>query len=253
MDERETDKRLGELFERNAPDVNEPLLRERITGKLPRRRRRSRRARTARMVAVGFASIVLLGGVAFGAYRMVTYFQGGQTLVITDSTLAAGDTGPSGTGTANTSVLAGLVPVAGTATLERVKSEGTATQERHGDYASRVTGRELVFWVETSQPGVSGTLEITSDLDVRADCSADVRATWILSNDQGAWQCASSPGYLTADGAEQFGFGKAAGTGGYEGMTLYLQWHSTQEPDSAISGAESSGSILVTGWIQSAE
>jgi vancomycin resistance protein YoaR len=63
-------------------------------------KRKSRpRVRRARMMAVTFASLVLVAGAAYGAYRVVTHFQH-PMLLLTDSTepLATqpGDTGPSG-------------------------------------------------------------------------------------------------------------------------------------------------------------
>jgi hypothetical protein len=250
MDERETDKRLSDLFKRNAPYVDELLLRERINDRLPRRRRRSRRTRTARAVAVGFASVVLIGGAAFGAYELVTYLQGQPALVITDLTVQPGDTGPLGTGPAGTSVIAGLVPVVGTAVPGQVKSQGSAVRSGTG---TRVTGQVQEFLLDTSQPGISGTLEMTSELFVHADGSADVNATWVLTNNQGTWRCTSWLGYRTADGIEEFGYGSAPGDGGFAGLTLYLQWHSTKAPGASVTGAGATESITITGWIQPAE
>jgi hypothetical protein len=255
MDQRETDRLLGELFKRNAPYVQEAVLRERIEAKLPRRRRKSRRARTMRALAIGFASVILAGGLAFGAYRLATYLQDRPAMVITDWSLVPGDTAPPGPGETVPSAVARWMPVAGTADLDRVESEGVVTQTDREGYVSQVTGRVTVFSVEMSQPGVSGTLEITSDLGVRADGTADEAATWTLSNDQGVWQGDSWSGWRGVDGAEQFGFGQAVGTGGYEGLTLFLQWHSAVVPGAAGSGADAAsvGPVTLTGWILAAE
>jgi hypothetical protein len=244
-----TDRLLRELFKRNAPYVNESALRERIDERLPRGRggRRRRRAWPVRTVAVACASIVLAGGAAFGAYEVVTYLHGqGPSLVITDQTVPGGGKTPSAGNAAGTSAIAGLVPVMGTATLEQVKSEGTAVSS--GD-VTRLKGRVLVYRLDMSQSGISGTFEITIDLQRRAQ-GGDIWASWVLSNDQGTWECTSWVGTLSADGLEQFGYGGAFGTGAYEGLTLYLQWHSTQEPGSTALAAESG---TVTGWIESAE
>ena len=253
MDERETDRLLGELFKRNAPYVNEAALRERVNEKLPQRSRRSRRMRRARTLAVAFASIVLIGGAAFGAYRLVDYVKSQRALVITDLTLQPGDGAPPDGGTDGTSVLAGLLPVAGTAVLEEVKSEGITEPVNDVKYTHWIRGQVQLFSLNVSQPGTSGTVEITSDLMVRNDGSADITGSWILSNDQGTWECDSWVGYVTADGAEQFGFGSATGTGGYEGLMLYLQWRSTQEPGLTVIGSGPTQTVIITGWIQSAD
>ena len=253
MNERETDMLLSDLFKRNAPYVDEAALCERIDDRLPRRRRRRRRVRTARTVAVVFASVVLAGGVAYGAYETVTYLQGRPALVITDSIPPAGGTATSGTGAA-TSVAAGLVPVMGTATLEQVKNEGVTSPAIDINYTTQISGRVLVYELDMSQSGISGTLEITADFGVRADGSAEIQGSWVLSNDQGTWKCASWEGVVTADGLEQFSFGVALGFGGYDGLGLYLLWHSTQVSGSTTPAAvppATSGSI--TGWIQSAD
>lgn len=243
MDERDTDRLLDELFKRNAPYVNELLLRERISERLPRGRKRSMRARSARSLAVASACVLLLVGIVFGAYRLVDYVRG-PVLVIGDSLPADGN--------GVSPVLAGLTPVVGTAVLEQAKSEGITSFNADLYYSTKVTGQVSVYSLDMSQAGISGTLEITSDLKVRADGSADIKGSWILRNgaDQDSWECDSWVGYRSADGTEEFGFGKAAGRGEYEGLTLYLQWRSTREQGSTTAAAES---VVVTGWIQAAD
>ncbi len=240
MDERETDKLLAELFKRNAPSVNEPALRERLTARLWRRRRRSRRNRTARAVALGFASVVLVGAAAFGAYVAVNHFQSQPRLVFTDLNLAPG--GP---------LLARVSPVMGTAVLEQVKSEGTSDPGDGADGIHRLRGRVEVYRLSMSQPVVNGTMEISSNLATRPDGSTDIEGSWVLRTDQGAWECPSWRGSLTANDAEQFYFGNASGTGGFGGLTLLLQWHVAKNQGSSASGAGSSEPIAVSGWIQS--
>jgi hypothetical protein len=238
MNERDTDGLLGELFKRNAPYVDELALRERIGRNLSGRRRRSRLVRVARATAVAFASVMLLGGAAFGAYRLVDLLRTTPALIIGDSLPAEGsDRAP---------VLVGLVPIAGTATLEHVKSEGIIGSTVNPDYSTRITGRVCVFSLQMSPVAVSGTLEITSDLNVRVDGSVDIKGSYVLRNDQDTWACDSWVGYLGADGTE-FGFGVAVGTGRYEGLTLCLQWRSVHEPGSMSAVV---GSAVVTGWVQ---
>ena len=123
MDERETDRLLSDLFKRNAPYVNEGAMEQRISAKLPRRRRRSRRTRTARILAVGLATAVLAVGLSFGAYRVVTYVQGRPALVMTDSTLPSARDGDFGLGRG----------------CSHFRGDGTDTSDGHGDTG---TGQE---------------------------------------------------------------------------------------------------------------
>ena len=163
MGERETDKLLAELFKRNAPSVNEQALSERITARLRPRRRRRRRNRIARAVALGFASIVLVGAAAFGAYTAVDHFQRQPRLVFTD--LNRGPGGP---------LLARVSPVMGTAVLEQVKNEGTSDPGNAADGIHRVRDRVEVYRLSMSQPLVTGTMEIRSNLATRPDGSTDI-------------------------------------------------------------------------------
>ena len=243
MGERDTDRLLSEAFKRNAPYVNDLALQECINEKLPLGRKRSRGMRSVRFLAVASACVLLLVGVVFGAYRLVDYLHG-PVLVIGDSLPADG----SGKAT----VLAGLAPFVGTAVLERAESEGITSSHTGSYYPTEVTGQVLVYSLDTSQAGISGALAMTSDLNVRADGSADIKGSWTLNNDNGhdAWVCNSWVGYRNADGTEEFGFGNAAGRGGYEGLTLYLQWRSARGPGPVSGAAES---VFVTGWIQSAD
>jgi hypothetical protein len=251
MDERETDRLQSDLFKRNAPYVNEGAFEECISAKLPRRRRRNKQTRTARILAVGLATAVLAVGLSFGAYRVVTYVQSRPALVMTDSTLPSAGTATSGSGgAAAPSVLTGLIPVMGTATLVQVESEGASVESTYVNYATQVTDQVLVYSLDMSQPGISGNLEITADLDVRADGSVEIDGSWPLRNDEGAWECASWGGVVTAGGSEQFAFGEAVGSGAYEGLKLYLLWYSPQTTGSAAPTAESG---RISGWIRSAD
>jgi hypothetical protein len=252
MDGRETDRLLSDLFKRNAPYVNEPALRERIAARLPRRRRRSRRTRTVRAVAVGFATIVLLGGVAFGTYRAVDYVQSRPRLAITDVTSAPGDisTRP---GEGGSSVLAGKLPVAGTATLQQVKNEGVPGTAGAADGARPVRGRVEVYLLTMSEPQVGGTMEVTYDIQPLTGGGASVKGTWVLRNTQGTWEGSIWTGRQYGDGAEQFYCGNATGTGGFEGLMLLLQWHVVRIAAGSAAGTGSSESIGISGWVQAAK
>jgi hypothetical protein len=199
--------------------------------------------RPARSLAIVSACVLLLVGMVLGAYRLVDHLRG-PVLVIGDSLPADGS--------GENHVLAGLTPVIGTAVLQQAKTEGITSSNADSYYPTKVIGQVSVYSLDTSQAGVSGALEITSDLNVRADGSADIKGSWTLRNgtDQDSWECDSWVGYRNADGTEEFGFGKAAGRGGYEGLTLYLQWRSTRGLGSGSGAAES---VFVTGWIQSAD
>jgi hypothetical protein len=251
MEEHRTDKLLGELFKRNAPSVNEPTLRERITARLLRRRRRSRRNRTVRAVALGFACIVLAGAAAFGVYTAVNHFQAPPQFVFTDVAPAPGDTS-AGSGTGNGPLLARVSPVMGTAILEQVKSEGGRDTGSGAGGTDWVRGRVEIYRLSMSQPAINGTMEIASDLASRLDGGTDIAGSWVLSTPQGAWECLSWRGIQTTDGTE-FCFGTASGTGGFEGLTLLLQWHVVRNAATSATGELSSEPVALSGWIQSAQ
>jgi hypothetical protein len=245
MDDRNTDRLLRDAFRRNAPHVDEVAIQGRVDEELPRRRRRHRVARVAWALAVAGASLALVGMLAFGVYEAVTYLRDQQpALVLSDLQVPATDTAPSGGNTTGTKTLSGLLPVAGTAILHEVAGEGTTVQ---ANGVTQVRGRVLAYALDMSQAGVGGILEISTDLDVSADGSATVQGTWVLRSDQGTWECPSWIGYTTADGLEEFGFGRALGTGAYEGLALFLQWHAGTDAGSAAPVARWG---IVTGWVE---
>jgi hypothetical protein len=252
MEEHRTDKLLGELFKRNAPSVNEPTLRERISARLSRRRRRSRRNRTVRAIALGFACIVLAGAAAFGVHTVVDHSQSQSQFVFTDVAPVPGDSS-SGYGTASGPLLARVSPVMGTAALEQVKSEGTRDPGSGVGGTDRVRGRVEVYRLSMSQPALDGTMEITTSLATRRDGNTDVEGSWVLRTSQGDWECSFWKGTLLANRVEQFYFGTASGTGGFEGLTLLLQWHVVKDAGSPATAEPSSQPIAVSGWIQSAK
>jgi vancomycin resistance protein YoaR len=87
MNDRETDKLLGELFKENAPRVNDALLHEQVRRRASRRKRRSRSARRARVVAVVCVSLALAIGVGYGAYRAFVHVnQEHLVVLVTDPT-----------------------------------------------------------------------------------------------------------------------------------------------------------------------
>lgn len=249
MEEREIDRLLGELFKRSIPLANGDIVQAEVDRKLPRLRRASRRRRSARAVAIVFASIVLVGGAAYGGYELVGLLGDEPVLVITDPTLPAVDmtavgSEPAGETSMLAAGLAELVPVAGTAVLEQVRSEGVTTIRDDAASTVRVTGEVRVFSLRMLQPVLSGTLEITADLSMRKNGSADLQGSWVLTNELGTWKCDGWTGDRSADGTEEFGVGNGVGSGASEGLTLHLQWY----PDP---GAPNS--MSVTGWVRSAE
>jgi hypothetical protein len=231
MGERETDKLLAELFKRNAPSVNEPALRDRITTRLSRRRGRGRRNRVARAVALGFASLVVIGVAAIGAYTVVDHLQSEPQFVFTDLPAAPSDAS-SGSSTGGRPLLARVSPVVGTAVLEQVKSQGTLDPAGGAGGADRVRGRVEIYRLSTSQLAINGTMEITAGLTTRQDGNTDVEGSWVLRTGQGVWECPFWRGTLLANGTEQFYFGTASGSGGFEGLTLLLQWHVVKDAGS---------------------
>lgn len=245
MDHRNTDRLLRDAFQRNAPHVDEVAMQGRVDEALPRRRRRHRVARVAWALAVAGASLALVGMLAFGAYEVITGLRDQEpALVLSDLQVPETDTPPSGGNPTGTKTLSGLLPVAGTAVLQHVESEGTTVQ---ANGVTQVRGRVLVYALDMAQAGVGGILEISSDLDVSADGSATVQGTWVLRSDQGTWECPSWIGYTTAGGLEEFGFGRALGTGAYEGLALFLQWHAGTDEGSTASFAQWS---VLTGWVE---
>ena len=182
----------------------------------------------------------------------VNHFQSHPRLVFTVLNLAPVDTSV-GSGTNSRPLLARVSPVTGTAVLEQVKSEGISDPGNVAGGTQRVRGRVEVYRLSMSQPAVNGTMEISSNLATRPDGGTDIEGSWVLSTDHGTWECLSWKGSLTADGAEQFYFGNASGTGGFEGLTLLLQWHVVENQGSSSTGAGSFEPIAVSGWIQSAK
>lgn len=251
MDDRKVDELLGELFKRNVPPANEAAVQEQVRRQLPRVRWASRRNRGVRALAIGFASFALIGGAAYGSYELVDLMRDEPVLLISDPVMPVDDSSAAGivpgetsSGTSESSVLAGLSPIAGMAVLEELKSEGTVTAGEDPDSVVRVTGEVRVYLLRTSRPELSGTLEITADLSMRTNGSADLHGSWVLTTEVGTWRCDSWTGDRSADGTEEFGVGSAAGSGDTEGLTLCLQWH--PEPGSP-------DSMSVTGWVRSTE
>ncbi len=247
MDERETDELLSGLFKRSAPSVDEPALRERLGAKLLRKRRAIRKKRTVRAVALGFASVALVVGVVLGAHVAVDRLHNDVALVFTDLTPTPAD---SGWGTGTSSRLAHVSPVMGTAVLERVKSEGTSDPSSEEDGTHWVRGRVEVYRLSMSQPAINGTMEITSDLSTGPGGSTEVQGSWVLRTSQGRWEGSFWTGIVSADGTDQFYMGMAAGSGGFEGLLLILEWHVENGSESAPRGEGPSWPISLSGWIQ---
>ena len=246
MDDRNTDRLLRDAFRRNAPHVDEAAIQGRVDEELPRRRRRHRVARVAWALAVAGASLALVGMLAFGAYEAVTYLRDQQpALVLSDLQVPATDTAAvRRQHDRRRKRCRGCCRWQGRPSCNTWRAR--ARPSRRTD-VTQVRGRVLAYALDMSQAGVGGVLEISSDLDVSADGSATVQGAWVLRNDQGTWECPSWIGYTTADGPEEFGFGRALGTGAYEGLALFLQWHAGTDAGSTASIAQWS---VVTGWVE---
>jgi hypothetical protein len=143
-------------------------------------------------------------------------------------------------------VLSGLEPFVGQAALRASQSP---TETVMGDVTQYRDGK-LTQQVEASDPRLSGTAEVTFNLDERADGSANLWGSSLISNDKGTWVCDKWTGAVSTGYTEQYVFNQAQGTGDYEGYTLYLLQHfyDTYETMSAPSA-----SSAWTGWIEKTE
>lgn len=90
----------------------------------------------------------------------------------------------------------------------------------------QVRGGVLTFEVEASDPRVSGTAEITVNVDQqRPELSGTLWGSCVLTNDRGTWVCDSWTGAASNGYKDQYTFSVMKGTGEYEGLVLYSQWH----------------------------
>jgi hypothetical protein len=153
--------------------------------------------------------------------------------------------GEEASSTGNAAILSGLDPFVAGAMLTETKN-GTettvdnVTQDRNWTY---------VFQVEASDPRVSGTLEVIMNADAPRSGGAKYWGTLVLTNSKGTWVCDNWDGAMTAMPTHQFTFSACKGTGAYQGLALYIQWHMVDNstkmlPPSALGGT------AVSGWIQ---
>ncbi len=143
-------------------------------------------------------------------------------------------------------VLSGLEPFVGNAMYTGAQ-EATATVV--GDVTEYRDGK-LTATVEASDPRVSGTIEVTFNLDLRSDQSATLWGSSVITNDKGSWVCDKWTGAVSSGYVEQYVFNQAQGTGEYEGYTLRVLEHlyniyEAMEPPSSRSAW--------TGWIEKME
>ncbi len=86
-----------------------------------------------------------------------------------------------------------------------------------------------------ADPRVGGTSRVTFDIDQRADESADLRTTWVITNDGGTWEGTGAGtidvGYTTHRVAFAL-----AGTGDYAGFRYVGNLVSEDGRDSTITG-----------------
>jgi hypothetical protein len=201
-------------------------------------------------VALGLVSLVLAGAAVVAAYELADRPQNQAGIVFTDLVPAHG-AAPSEKDLGSPSALTKASPVMGTATLEQVRSEGKSDAVGGSDSVRWVRGRVEVYRLSMSQPLIDGIMEVTSDIGTLPSGSTVIKGSWVLRTGQGTWKGSSWTGIVTAEGADHFYVGKAAGTGGFEGLVLILEWYVAKAPGSSPAVEGLPEPIAVSGWIQS--
>lgn len=166
--------------------------------------------------------------------------------------LAWGGCGDKGTTTTTepAGVLSGIDPFIGATTLT---DSTNPTQTTAGDITQLRNGK-LTFTVVASDPRVAGTMESAFNIDVRADESATIWGSSVLTNDKGTWVCDKFTGSVTSGYALQFIYSEAKGTGEYEGLVSYTLQHMLDpltNTDMKLEPPSAKASYL--GWIQKAK
>jgi hypothetical protein len=238
------------LSRRQAPSGIQPAPRGRGATTLLRATGTNRRSNAARALVLGFGCIVLAGAAFLAAYVAVDHFRSEPGLVFMDFKPTPRDAA-AGWGVDNPSGFAVVEPVAGAAVLKEVKSQGTSDPASAEDSSRRVRGRVEVYFLSMSQPAISGSMEITSERVTRLEGGTEVQGSWVLRNSRGMWESSSWTGIVTPDGADEFYFGKADGTGAFEGLVLLLEWHVVKNPGSSGTAEVPTETVTVSGWIQS--
>jgi hypothetical protein len=169
-------------------------------------------------------------------------------LLIVAAVLVWTGCGSSSSSGGSSAMLSGLEPFVGGAKLLETK-DGTETtvngaiQDRDWTY---------VFQVEASDPRASGTLEIKFNADAQQSMNARFWGTCTLTNSKGSWVCDGWNGAMTGTPQHQFTFAPYKGTGAYDGLALYIQWHMV-ETSAEMLPPSAPGGTAVSGWIQKAK
>jgi hypothetical protein len=114
----------------------------------------------------------------------------------------------------------------------------------------QIRDEHWVMRYEMSDERVSGDQDTMIDGDQRADGSADLWGTAVIRNDNGTWECPRYTATIAKGGLEHFIWAVYTGTGGYAGLTYYLQVHFVELPGTSKPPEQG---CAVTGWIQKTE
>ena len=158
-----------------------------------------------------------------------------------------GDTGTTTT-TGAAGALSGLEPFVANAYVTWTQNPiqttvGDINQYRNGKLKSTIVA---------SDPRVGGICEVTLNLDQRPDESADIWASWVLTNDKGTWVCDKQVGSTNTGYVDGSLFSQAKGTGEYEGLVSYWSQHFLG-PDLLYALESPSAKSAIVGWIQKAK
>ncbi len=142
-------------------------------------------------------------------------------------------------------ITAGLEPFVAGAMLTDTKdgtetTVGDVTEDRDWTY---------VFQVEASDPRATGNLEVIFNADAPRSGGAKFWGTCVLTNSQGTWVCDGWNGAMTDVPTHQFTFSEYKGTGAYEGLAMYIQWHMIENSSEMLPPSSAAGTA-VSGWIQ---
>lgn len=132
----------------------------------------------------------------------------------------------------------------------KVPPPGEEIDTNSPDFCSRTHGQMGRYEVQASDPRAGGTLELTAlEWDLYPDGHTVFRGEWVLTNSGGTWVCDQFTG-VHDTGDNLYVFIEAFGTGEYEGLVLYEQWHFTCDRASIQSPPEG---FTVSGWIEEAQ
>lgn len=144
-----------------------------------------------------------------------------------------------------TGVLAGLNPFV---SATKILKQTPGTEATAGDI-TQARGLAVSYQTEASDARASGAIEVTVNADLAVDGSGSMWGTYVLTNDRGTWVCDGWTGALDASG-HRFTFIKAAGTGEYEGLTLYTLGYFDSGPTTMLPPSQG---MAGSGWIQKSE